>query len=81
MDKTKNDGGPIAPDMVLLQKSGDDYVLETRMTAVGGLTIRDWFAGMAMQGLLYKTLAPASFIAKDAYMLADAMLAARKDTP
>ncbi|UWQ30209.1 hypothetical protein [Leisingera sp. M523] len=43
-----------------------------------GMTLRDWFAGQAMAGL--STLAtdfPASELANDAYLFADAMLKER----
>lgn len=49
-----------------------------------GLTLRDWFAGQAMCGLL---ACPTTFsdsherFANDAYRFADAMLAARKVAP
>ena len=45
-----------------------------------GMTLRDWFAGMAMQGLLACPVQPQSgpdMYARDAYTLADAMLKER----
>jgi hypothetical protein len=43
-----------------------------------GMTLRDWFAGQALQGLLASTKTSDGLaIAKDAYILADAMLRAR----
>jgi hypothetical protein len=53
-----------------------------------GMTLRDWFAGMALQGYLagrnnIKAENPMNFerhrAAKDCYNYADAMLAARKE--
>lgn len=44
----KNDGGPafpIPPDY--FNNSGD------RSNAVPGMYLRDWFAGMALQGIMY----------------------------
>jgi hypothetical protein len=53
-----------------------------------GMTLRDWFAGMALQGILAScpegmrtnspTLIPAKEWAKAAYYAADAMLAERE---
>ena len=45
------------------------------------VSLRDWFAGMAMQGLASDSElnAPASEFAKTAYEMADAMLQTRKE--
>ena len=45
-----------------------------------GMTLRDWFAGKALQGLLACDSSCGTFqgYAKDAYHYADAMLEARK---
>ena len=44
-----------------------------------GMTLRDYFAAKAMQGLLASTTSSNGMvIAKDAYLLADAMLKARE---
>jgi hypothetical protein len=44
-----------------------------------GLTKREWFAGMAMQGIVsnsrFDETVPASKLAQHAFMVADAMLA------
>jgi hypothetical protein len=42
-----------------------------------GMSLRDWFAGMAMQGLLANCGADSEQIAKKAYEYADAMLVER----
>ena len=63
----KNDGGPAFPI-----GSGD-------MRDPTGMTLRDYFAGLAMQGLLThddEGLIPET--ARDAYRYADAMLKARE---
>jgi hypothetical protein len=63
----KNDGGPAFPI-----GSGD-------MRDPTGMTLRDYFAGLAMQGLLThddEGLIPET--ARDAYRYADAMLNARE---
>jgi hypothetical protein len=52
-------------------------------TSIQGMTLRDWFAGMALQGQ-YASCRPGydfatqADAAKQAYSIADAMLAARK---
>jgi hypothetical protein len=53
-----------------------DTVAE-RFTSQGGLTLRDHFAGLAMQGLMDAAI-PMSEIAKEAYLMADLMLKARE---
>jgi hypothetical protein len=51
----------------------------------GGMTLRDYFAGLAMQGLIANSRrapdgnhATTSWYAKGAYLMADAMLKARE---
>jgi len=47
----------------------------------GGITLRDWFAGQALQGMMATASNPAvyaSVTAANAYLYADAMLEARK---
>ena len=45
----------------------------------GGMTLRDYFAAKAMQGLLARTsTSNGDVIVKDSYALADAMLKARE---
>lgn len=55
-----------------------------------GMTLRDWFAGMAMQGMLggmgfdaplSHKASPAPVYAETAYEFADAMIAAREAKP
>jgi len=47
------------------------------------LSLRDWFAGQALAGFLANTESSGTFrdMADDAYKFADAMLAAREETP
>jgi hypothetical protein len=62
-----NTGGPAFPTATLAQKTE------------GGMTLRDYFAAKAMQGLLASTkVTDARIIAIDAYQAADAMLKARE---
>ena len=74
----KRDGGPAFPRLM-----GNMYGIE----AEGGLSIRDYFAGQALMGLLAGALRPhvegkdastdRSAWAESAYLYADAMLAER----
>jgi hypothetical protein len=51
-----------------------------QMMAVGGMTLRDYFAAKAMQGIqTSKSSTDDYHIAKYAYKLADEMLKARKE--
>ncbi len=59
-----NDGGPAFP-------------WGEHGTHLGGMTLRDYFAAKAMQGLMDAAM-PASEIATEAYWMADAMLIARE---
>lgn len=65
---SKNNGGPAFPGTK--DKWGDP---------LPGLTIRDWFAAKAMQGLVGAVQSiPRAAIAEHAYLMADAMLAERE---
>ena len=59
-----------------------EYVeLHRQMMAVGGMTLRDYFAAKAMQGMVtteFGDRMTAAVWAKYAYEVADAMLEARK---
>lgn len=72
MSDTKiDDGGPAFP----LQEHGDSR-------SVPGMTLRDWFAGQALQGQAHRLASPwehRDILAKDCYDIADAMIAARKE--
>ena len=63
-------GGPAFP----LQSIGPDFA-----PGYAGMTLRDYFAAKAMQGLIVGVIRPrADYNARAAYEIADAMLAARK---
>jgi hypothetical protein len=69
-----NTGGPAFP-------SSEYDPRYNRHVAIGGMTLRDYFAAKAMQSMNGRQDyldAPASAIALDAYALADAMLKARE---
>ncbi len=66
----KRDGGPAFP-AVRFSDSGDK-----------GMSLRDWFAGMALQGLIgISNGLSASALPAAAYELADAMLKRREAKP
>ena len=70
---TINDGGPITANI--------DRLADGSLVSVGGLSIRDWFAGMALQGLMVRYDEHpnnAKLCAEIAYEAADAMLSARE---
>lgn len=87
MNTPKDDGGPISPDIVIQRSVDANTVEEARMKAEGVLTLRDWFAGMALQGYLAgrsqnREDGPCythAHTAASCYRYADAMLAARKE--
>ena len=64
----KDTGGPAFPRSESLQYS--EYI-------TGGMTLRDYFAAKAMEGLMSVATSP-SELASMAYVAADAMLKARE---
>jgi len=52
-------------------------------TASEGMELRDWFAGLAMQGMFHQGSNVYELMAERAYMMADLMMEARtrKDVP
>ena len=78
MSETINNGGPafpIADPFSVKCPSTDEEALRLR----NGMTLRDWFAGMALQGLLASEVrAKYRDFATGSYMLADEMLLERK---
>jgi hypothetical protein len=75
MTTQPNDGGPAFPQ---ISEIGDIC------TTSNGMTLRDWFAGQSLAGLmpvcLHDTIEPGGWprhIAHHAYEIADAMIAAR----
>jgi hypothetical protein len=66
MNTNTNDGGPAFP---CNDQNGCSFA---------GMTLRDWFAGQALAGMLDRTYGiPVSIIAERSYQMADAMLSAR----
>ena len=81
---TKNDGGPAYP--VNYDANTDSF--GRTYEGFSGMSLRDWFAGQALKGLLAECANPNSFgswnmldgIADKAWEAADAMLKARNKT-
>jgi hypothetical protein len=75
-----NDGGPAFPATVEEYSGG----LSTKEVHYPGMSLRDWLAGMAMQGLIVSVWKEtgadytANSCAKEAYQFADAMLAEKE---
>lgn len=70
----RDDGGPAFPQTILSDEGGSPVEM------FAGLSIRDWFAGMAMQGLLANPNRcgdPMTHYVQAAYRLADLLLAER----
>lgn len=74
MTDKPEDGGPAFP-LPNTQQHGDAVLFYGKP----GMSLRDWFAGMALQGLLANmNNALHDSWARDAYNMADAMLKARQ---
>ena len=72
----RHDGGPAFPR----PKLGDDC--GRAFGQQDGMSLRDWFAGLAIQSILTSEeggLAPKADACREAYQYADAMLAARSE--
>jgi len=88
--KQINDGGSVTADLISERFVAGHGTLEEKVKSVGGLSIRDYFAAAAMQGLVSAVITAAAESARDpdqtgkelseaCYVLADKMLAARKE--
>jgi len=84
MSTTKKpiDGGAAFPEVRV--RDGDNYNPPTKVY-YRGMTLRDWFAGMALQGMIaHVDTSPKTsrsgreILAENAFKLADAMIEARK---
>lgn len=76
MSDSKNDGGPAFPQN--MTQAGNPVYAEFENG--GGMTLRDWLAGMAMQGLLAadsRDRRSHDDVSRWAYIQADSMLAER----
>lgn len=70
-----DDGGPAFPNTAQYDEDG------SLMMTQYGMSLRDWFAGMALQGILPKQGNAFETAADYAYRVADLMLEARKEQP
>ena len=68
---TTNTGGPAFPSFEFQQNYN-------QMMAVGGMSLRDYFAAKAMQSLVAGNSTDAQQISQAAYIVADAMMKARE---
>ena len=74
---SNNTGGPAFPGVEYKQPGGELGV--SVMTIVGGMTLRDYFAAKALQGICASGPDISNpVIAAEAYALADAMLKQRE---
>ena len=72
-----DDGGPAYPSR--LPKNRDQHLLDNINS---GMTLRDWFAGQALAGMLDRVYGfKCEIIAARSYEMADAMIAARNNLP
>ena len=74
MNTAIKDGGPAFPHA---QRLWDNDAQSWAVHSVGGMTLRDWFAGQALPRATIGAGGSAPAIAARAYFIADAMLAAR----
>ena len=70
MSEPIDDGGPAFP-----RRDSDFTTIQTT-----GLSLRDWFAGQALEKASKGNSKTAQDIAKRAFYIADAMIKARKET-
>jgi hypothetical protein len=74
--KTINDGGPAFPCESYGHRNGKETTVPAQ-----GMTLRDYFAGQALAGMFAdreRLSTNAQHFSHDAYLFADAMLAARE---
>lgn len=88
----RNNGGPAFPvDDLQIAGIGPSSLNVGGAPAWAGMSLRDWFAGLALQGMLantdaederaHRTGSLAPVVAENAYQFADAMIAERNRTP
>jgi hypothetical protein len=71
MSEQKKDGGPAFPNQSVDPEKVRSLILYDR-----GMTLRDWFAGQALNGICGQQNEPDDY-AREAYAIADSMLATR----
>lgn len=60
------------------ETGGPAFPTETDFHFFHGMTLRDYFAAKAMQGVVHRSVVDESMCAKWAYEMADAMIKARE---
>jgi hypothetical protein len=79
---TKNTGGPAFPVKIKVTRTGNTTTYHSTEQQHEGMTLRDYFAARAMQGIIgtqpYPDGIVTAGIAGDAYAIADAMLKTRE---
>lgn len=80
MSKPINDGGPAFP-APMFTRQADGQPMCPQEFGLGGMTLRDWFAGQAMSAMVVDAESYGNEItlAECAYIQADAMLSERKE--
>ena len=77
----KNDGGPAFPGkqaaVVIPVDLRDDPRIHTVENETNGMSLRDYFAGQVVIGVVYDNTYSPEDLAKGAYEIADAMLKER----
>jgi len=72
MEPKRDDGGQAFPMI--------DVAIDGQALGSAGMSLRDWFAGQALVGILTHDAGINSYnLAMDCYMIADAMLKARAE--
>jgi len=72
METKQNDGGQAFPMI--------DVVIDGQAIGSAGMSIRDYFAGQALLGIIAHDPMENSYVmARDCYMIADAMIATRSE--
>lgn len=75
---SETDGGPAFPRLEHLSAYLDEYGrVNYDASTSGGMSLRDWFAGQALAGLLACPTGPTDVVTT-AYRLAESMLRARE---
>ena len=83
MSEQIKDGGPAfpKPGWINLNEDSENY---GSISCGDGMTLRDWFAGMALQGIIaadyhdIKCISDLNYAAGHAYMFADQMISGRE---
>lgn len=75
-----NDGGPAFPGERIIFDAPNRPTKEIGRIPVHGMSLRDWFAGQALAGLIAQCNMPNEVYSRMAYTLADTMLQQRELT-